>query len=174
MGRGIAAILAVRGLVSDGDIRAVAAQFGGVEHRIELVRERNGVRFYNDSIASSPSRTIAGLRSFDQKVILIAGGYDKHLSYAPLGDEIPSHVRLLICTGATAQKIADATRQASDYREGHPKIRMIDDFYAAIHAAADAAQPGDVVLLSPAAAAFDKFKNFMVRGREFKKTVMAL
>ena len=170
----MAAILAVRGLVSDGDIRAVAAQFGGVEHRIELVRERNGVRFYNDSIASSPSRTIAGLRSFDQKVILIAGGYDKHLSYAPLGDEIPSHVRLLICTGATAQKIADATRQASDYREGHPKIRMIDDFYAAIHAAADAAQPGDVVLLSPAAAAFDKFKNFMVRGREFKKTVMAL
>ncbi len=170
----MAAILAVDGLVSDDDIRAVAAQFGGVEHRIEFVREKDGVRYYNDSIASSPSRTIAGLRSFEQRVILIAGGYDKHLPFDELGAEIPSHVRLLICTGATAQKIADATRRAPNYREGQPEIRMVEDFYDAIRTAAAEAVAGDVVLLSPAGAAFDKFKNFMVRGREFKKTVMAL
>ncbi len=97
----MAAILAVEGLVSDEDIRHVARSFGGVEHRIELVRVKDGVRYYNDSIASSPSRTIAGLRSFSEKLILIAGGYDKKLSFEELGEEIVRSVKLLTCTGDT-------------------------------------------------------------------------
>ena len=166
----MAAILAVEGLASDDDIRYVASHFGGVEHRIELVRVKDGVRYYNDSIASSPSRTIAGLRSFHQKVILIAGGYDKHIPYDVLGPELAAHVRLLVCTGATGGKIAAAARTQPDA----PEIVEIDDFYEAIRYAASRAESGDVVLLSPASAAFDKFKNFMVRGAEFKKTVMSL
>ena len=166
----MAAILATEGLVTDDDVRAVAKSFGGVEHRIELVCVKDGVSFYNDSIASSPSRTIAGLRSFSQKVILIAGGYDKHIPYDVLGPEIAAHVKLLVCTGATGGKIAQAARASA----GCPEIMEIEDFYEAVHAAADRAECGDVVLLSPASAAFDKFKNFMVRGAEFKKTVMEL
>ena len=166
----MAAILAVEGLASDEDIRYVARNFGGVEHRIEFVREKDGVKFYNDSIASSPSRTIAGLHSFSEKVILIAGGYDKHIPYDVLGPEIAAHVRLLVCTGATGPKIAAAARAVPDA----PEILEIPDFYDAVHAAAQQAKPGDIVLLSPASAAFDRFKNFMVRGAEFKKTVMAL
>lgn len=166
----MAAIAAVEGLASDEDIRFVAKHFGGVEHRIELVRVKDGVSYYNDSIASSPSRTIAGLRSFTKKVILIAGGYDKHIPYDALGPEIAEHVKLLICTGATGSKIAAAACAV----EGTPEILEIDDFYEAIRTASARAQDGDVVLLSPASAAFDKFKNFMVRGAEFKKTVMEL
>ena len=170
----MAAMLAVEGMASDEDVRFVARHFGGVEHRIELVRVKDGVSFYNDSIASSPSRTIAGLRSFDQKVILIAGGYDKHIPYDVLGPEIVSHVKLLICTGDTGEKIAKATQAAGNNQEKCPEILKIDDFYEAVRTAAARAEAGDVVLLSPASAAFDRFKNFMVRGAEFKKTVMAL
>lgn len=166
----MAAILAVGTSASDEDIRDVARHFGGVEHRIEMVRVKDGVSYYNDSIASSPSRTIAGLRSFSQKVILIAGGYDKQIPYDVLGPEIAAHVSLLICTGATGSKIAAAARAV----EGCPEILEIDDFYEAVRAAAKRARPGDTVLLSPASAAFDHFRNFAVRGAEFKKTVMEL
>ena len=168
----MAAIAAVEGLASDEDIRYVAKNFAGVEHRIELVRIKDGVRFYNDSIASSPSRTIAGLRSFQQKVILIAGGYDKCIPFEDLGKEIVKSVKLLVCTGTTGGKIAAATRAAGG--EKTPEILMIDDFYEAVRTAASRAESGDVVILSPAGPAFDKFKNFMVRGAEFKKTVMEL
>ena len=170
----MAAILAVGDLVSDENICEVAKTFGGVEHRIELVRVKDGVRYYNDSIASSPSRTTAGLRSFDQKVILIAGGYDKHIPFAPLGPEIISHVKTLILCGATAPKIYDAVISAPSYSPGNPRILWEDDFYEAIRLASREAKPGDVVILSPAGPAFDKFKNFAVRGKEFKKTVMEL
>ncbi len=166
----MAAMLAVEGLASDEDIRYVARTFGGVEHRIELVRIKDGVAFYNDSIASSPSRTIAGLRSFDKKVILIAGGYDKQIPFEELGQEISRRVKLLVCTGATGPKIKEAALQAGNA----PEILDVEDFYEAIRTAADRAEAGDVVLLSPAGPAFDKFKNFMVRGAEFKKTVMEL
>ena len=168
------AIAAVQGLVPDEAIVRVARTFGGVEHRIELVRVKDGVRFYNDSIASSPSRTIAGLRSFPERVILIAGGYDKHIPYDVLGPEICDHVKLLVVTGATGEKIRQATLQAPNYRPGRPEILSIEDFDWAVHAAANAAGPGDVVLLSPASAAFDKFKNFMVRGRHFKDLIQSL
>ena len=167
----MAAIAAVEGLVSDDTIRLVAGTFGGVEHRIELVRIKDGVRFYNDSIASSPSRTIAGLRSFDEKVILIAGGYDKHIPYDVLGPEICAHVKKLFLGGATGPLIREAVEKCDGEK---PEIVDCGDFTSAVHAAAKAAQPGDVVLMSPASAAFDQFKNFMVRGQYFKKLVMEM
>ena len=170
----MAAILAVQGLAEDDTIRRVAKTFGGVEHRIELVREREGIRFYNDSIASSPSRTIAGLRSFSQKVILIAGGYDKHIPYDALGPEICAHVKKLYLNGATAGKIRTAVENAPEYVPGMPEIVDCADFASAVRAAAAGAGAGDVVLMSPASAAFDQFKNFMVRGDFYKKIVMEL
>jgi UDP-N-acetylmuramoylalanine--D-glutamate ligase len=117
---------------------------------------------------------MAGLRSFAEKVILIAGGYDKKLPFEDLGEEIVKSVKLLVATGATGPRIAEATRQASSYVPGQPEIVEIPDFYEAVHEAASRASEGDVVLLSPAGPAFDRFKNFMVRGKEFKKTVMEL
>ena len=170
----MAAILAVEGLVSDETVRQVAKTFGGVEHRIELVRVKDGVRFYNDSIASSPSRTIAGLRSFPEKVILIAGGYDKHIPYDVLGPEICQHVKKLFLGGATGPLIREAVENAAEYAPGCPEITDCGDFTSAVHAAAAAAEPGDVVLMSPASAAFDQFKNFMVRGDYYKKLVREL
>ena len=170
----MAAIAAVDGLVSDETIRAFAKTFGGVEHRIELVRELNGVKYYNDSIASSPSRTTAGLRSFRQKVILIAGGYDKHLDYTPLGEEILKHVKALVLTGATAPKIKAAVQGTSGYDPAELPIYDGLDFAGALDKAHAIAQPGDVVILSPASASFDQFKNFMVRGDTFKKLVRQL
>ena len=167
----MAAIAAVDGLVPDGIIRQFAQTFGGVEHRIELVRTYRGVRYYNDSIASSPSRTIAGLRSFPEKVILIAGGYDKHIPFDVLGPEITAHVKLLILCGATADKIRAAVKQAPDYRPGCPEILDVTPFTAAVETARDHAHPGDVVTLSPACAAFDQFKNFAERGKFFKSIV---
>lgn len=167
----MAAIAAVDGLVPDDVIRTFARAFNGVEHRIELVRTWRGVRFYNDSIASSPSRTIAGLRSFKEKVILIAGGYDKHIPFDVLGPEVVEHVKLLILCGATADKIRAAVEQAPGYRPGHPEILDVTPFQKAVETARDRAVPGDVVTLSPACAAFDQFKNFMERGKTFKSIV---
>ena len=170
----MAATLAVEGLVADDTIRGVAKTFGGVEHRIELVRIKDGVRFYNDSIASSPSRTIAGLRSFAEKVILIAGGYDKNIPYDVLGPEICQHVSKLFVNGATGGKIRAAVESCPAFAPGAPEIVDCDDFTDAVHKAAAAAKDGDVVLMSPASAAFDQFKNFMVRGNYYKKLIMEL
>ena len=170
----MAAILAVEGIVDDETIRNVARSFGGVEHRIELVREKDGVRFYNDSIASSPSRTIAGLRSFPEKVILIAGGYDKHIPFDVLGPEVCRHVKAVYLNGATADKIRKAIMSAPQYKPGYPELIDCTDFTDAVMKSATDARPGDVVLMSPACAAFDQFKNFMVRGKYFKKLIMEL
>lgn len=167
----MAAIAAVEGLVPDETIRTFARTFNGVEHRIELVRTYHGVRFYNDSIASSPSRTIAGLRSFKERVILIAGGYDKHIPFDVLGPEVVEHVKLLVLCGATAGKIRAAVEQAPGYRPGHPEILDVTPFQRAVETARDRAVPGDVVTLSPACAAFDQFRNFMERGKTFKAIV---
>ena len=170
----MAAIAAVEGLVPDAVIRQVAQTFGGVEHRIELVRVKDGVRFYNDSIASSPSRTIAGLRSFPEKVILIAGGYDKHIPYDVLGPEICAHVKKLFLGGATGEKIRQAVVSCPEYDPAALEIQDCGSFDTAVYAAAQAAGPGDVVLMSPASAAFDQFKNFMVRGEHYKKLIREL
>ena len=161
----------VEGLVEDDTIRQVAKNFGGVEHRIELVRIKDGVKFYNDSIASSPSRTIAGLRSFSEKVILIAGGYDKHIPYDVLGPEICAHVKKLFLGGATGPQIRAAVESCQGEK---PEIVDCGDFESAVRAAAAAATDGDIVLMSPASAAFDQFKNFMERGNYFKKLIKEL
>lgn len=170
----MAAIAMVEGLVDDDTIRHVTKTFGGVEHRIELVRVKDGVRFYNDSIASSPSRTIAGLRSFPEKVILIAGGYDKHIPYDVLGPEICAHVKKLFLGGATGEKIRQAVISCPEYDPESLEIVECGAFEPAVRAAAAAAKPGDVVLMSPASAAFDQFKNFMVRGEFYKKLIKEL
>ncbi len=168
----MAAICAVQGLVGDETIRTLARSFGGVEHRIELVRTRRGVRWYNDSIASSPSRTEAGLRSFPERVVLIAGGKDKGVSYASLGPVINDHVKLLILCGATA----GAIRQAAERAENACGLEIVEvsDYPAAVRLAAERTGEGDVVLLSPASTSFDRFKNFEERGRVFKELVAAL
>ena len=168
------AILAVDGLVDDEAVRHVARTFGGVEHRIEFVREINGVRYYNDSIASSPTRTIAGLKSFPQKVILIAGGYDKKIPYDVLGPHIVEHVKAVYLCGATAPKIRAAVENAPSYQPGMPELIDCADLADATKKAAQDAKPGDVVLMSPASASFDQFKNFEVRGRFFKTLVKEL
>ena len=170
----MAAIAMVEGLVDDDTIRQVAKTFGGVEHRIELVRVKDGIKFYNDSIASSPSRTIAGLRSFPEKVILIAGGYDKHIPYDVLGPEICAHVKKLFLGGATGEKIRQAVISCPEYDPKSLEIVECGAFEPAVRAAAAAAKEGDVVLMSPASAAFDQFKNFMVRGEFYKKLVKEL
>lgn len=170
----MAAIAAVDGLVPDEVIREFARTFGGVAHRIELVRELDGVRYYNDSIASSPSRTIAGLRSFDRKVILIAGGYDKHIPYDVLGPEIVAHVKALLLTGDTAEKIKAATLAAPGYQLGQPDIIDCADLKEAVERSRALAKEGDVVIMSPASASFDRFKNFEERGSYFKELVNEL
>ena len=168
------AILAVDGLVSDDVIRQVARSFGGVEHRIEFVRELDGVRYYNDSIASSPTRTIAGLKSFPQKVLLIAGGYDKKIPYDVLGPHICRHVKTVYLCGATAPKIRAAIEAAPEYAPGQPVLVECTDLRDATLKAHSDAKTGDVVLMSPASASFDMFKNFEVRGKYFKELVKGL
>ena len=170
----MAAILAVEGLVDDETVREVAATFGGVEHRIELVRVKDGVRYYNDSIASSPSRTIAGLKSFTEKVCLIAGGYDKHIPYDDLGPYICRGVKRLYLGGATGDKIRQAVENSPEYDPQTLKILDCGDFTSAVMAAVKDAESGDIVLMSPASAAFDQFKNFMERGNYFKKLIKEL
>ena len=170
----MAAILAVEGLVPDETIRLVCRTFGGVEHRAELVRIKDGVRFYNDSIASSPTRTIAGLRSFKEQVLLIAGGYDKQIPFDVLGPEVCTHVKKLYLNGATAAKIRAAVENCPDYKPGFPEIVDCGDFETAVRTAAADAVEGDIVFMSPACAAFDQFKNFAVRGKFYKQLVMGL
>lgn len=162
----------VQGRCKDSDIIEVAETFGGVEHRIEFVREFEGVRYYNDSIASSPTRTIAGLNSFRQKLILIAGGYDKHIPYDVLGEPICKHVGKLILTGDTAVKIRACVEQAPCAEK--PEIIDVPNLAAAVRAAYSVARKGDVVIMSPASASFDCFQNFMERGDTFKKLVNEL
>lgn len=168
----MAAIAAVDRLVPDGIIRDFAKNFGGVEHRIELVRELDGVRYYNDSIASSPSRTIAGLNAFPEKVILIAGGKDKGISYGSLGPVVNEHVKLLILCGATAGVIRASVEQAENY--GGLEIADAEDYHQAVSLARSRAKEGDVIILSPASTSFDRFANFMERGRVFKEIVNSL
>ena len=170
----MAAFAAVWGYVPPETMRSVARSFAGVPHRLEKIRTLRGVTYINDSIASSPNRTIAGLGCLPEKVILIAGGKDKGISYDAIGPAICAHVKKLFLTGMTAQVIEEAVRKAPEYREGCPEIFRIDGFDDAIRAAAADAQAGDVVLLSPASTSFDRFKNFEERGNRFRRVVEEL
>ena len=170
----LTAIAAVWGLVPPEVIRHVANTFPGVEHRIEFVRELDGVRWYNDSIATSPTRTIAGLESFDQKLIIIAGGYDKHLDYTPLAGPVLEHVKALILTGATADKIEKAVTSHPGYAQSGLVLRRAATLDEAVAIAHSIAEAGDIVSLSPASASFDCYPNFEVRGQCYKALVNGL
>lgn len=162
----MAAIAAVWGRVEPEAIRRFARAFGGVAHRCELVRERKGVRWYNDSIGSSPSRTIAGLKAFSQKVILIAGGYDKHIPYDPLGPVAADTVKAAILMGATAPAIEKVLREYADM-----PIYRVNGMEQAVETADAISGDGDIVFMSPASASFDMYKNFEVRGNHFRDLV---
>ena len=167
----LTAISAVYELVDNQHIYNVAKSFTGVEHRIELVRQLNGVKWYNDSIASSPNRTIAGLRSFNKKVILLAGGKDKNISYDPLAPEIIQNVKLLLLAGPTADTIYNAVTSHPSYNPNDLPIIMCKDIPHMVEVAYEKAKQEDIVILSPASTSFDAYQNFEERGKHFKKLV---
>ena len=150
----------------------VIQNFKGVKHRLEFVREIDGVKWYNDSIGTSPTRTIAGLKAFDEKIVLIAGGYDKHLDYEPIAKPILENVSCLILMGQTATKIKKAVEEKMT-NEGI-EIIQCDTLKEAINSAQQMAQKGEIVLFSPASASFDMYKNFEERGDKFKSIVNSL
>ena len=167
----MAAIAAVGDKVSRETIEDVAKNFGGVEHRIEFVREFDGVKYYNDSIATSPSRVISGLRAFNKKIIVIMGGSDKGNDMSEMVPDILKYVKVLVLNGATADKIYDTVTSFDGYNESGLKIIKTDVLENALVEAKKAAQKGDVVSLCPACPAFDQFKTFEYRGRKFKELV---
>lgn len=169
----LAAITAVWGYVSVKSIKKVAREFTGVEHRIELVREKDGVKYYNDSIASSPTRTIAALKAFKEPVILLAGGYDKHIPFEPMVPYIIEKVKRLYLCGDTADRIEAAIKASPNYY-GKPEIVKTNNLGESVTLANEFAKKGDTVILSPASASFDAFKNFVERGNYFKDLVNKL
>ncbi len=169
-----AAISATMGLVKEDDLVNTIKNFGGVEHRLEFIRELHGVKWYNDSIGTSPTRTIAGLNSFDEKIVLIAGGYDKHLDYSPIGKPIVDNVSKLILMGATADKIYNAVNEELQKENKTMPIYKCASLPEVINKAREVATSGEIVLFSPASASFDLFKNFEERGNRFKELVNSL
>ncbi len=170
----LAAFAAVCDEVNDEAMAEVARTFTGVEHRLEPVRQLSGVFWYNDSIATSPTRVMAGLRSFDKKLILLAGGQDKKMPFDELANLLPEYVKLLILTGPAADKIEKAVHKADTYQDGSPEVIRVDNLEQAVQEAHRRAVFGDVVMLSPACTSFDAFPNFEARGRHFKNLVNAL
>ncbi len=167
----LAAFSAVEDLVPDEVCAQVARTFSGVEHRLEIVRVLDGITFINDSIGTSPTRTIAGLHAMKTKPIVIAGGYDKHIPFDELGDAFCKLAKELFLTGDTAEKISDAVRQSPFFHESTIRMHIVEDFRQAVLSAAATARSGDIVLLSPACAAFDQFANFAERGKTYKAIV---
>ncbi|WP_315074929.1 UDP-N-acetylmuramoyl-L-alanine--D-glutamate ligase [uncultured Clostridium sp.] len=170
----LAAFLATKDDVSIETMKKIAGTFAGVEHRCELVRELDGVKYYNDSIASSPTRTLAGLRAFDEKVIVIAGGYDKHIPFEPLADEGYPYIKELILIGATKEKIKGVFDKLEQEKGIKVDIKVAETLEDAVDIAKSIAKSGDIVTLSPACASFDMYPNFMVRGNKFKDIVKNL
>ena len=171
----MAAYCAVSGLVDDEVFRTVAREFSGVQHRLELIRTHNGVKYINDSIASSPTRAVAGLRSFkdSDSVILIAGGHDKHVPFDEMADEVCKRCKALFLCGESARAIAEAVKASAFYTEAFP-LFVHENWTENVLEAAKYAAEGDTVLLSPACSSFDFFKNFAERGNLFRKIVMEL
>ena len=171
----IATALAATKTLVDQDIAIEAIkEFKAVEHRLEFVREIDNVKWYNDSVSSSPTRTIAGLNSFDEDIVLIAGGYDKNLDYTPIAKPILKKVKTLILLGATSGKIFNAVKAEEEKEGKNIDIYMCNSLEEAINLAKKYAKPNQVVLFSPASASFDMFKNFAERGNIFKNLVNKL
>ena len=167
----LAAISAIFELISVDSVKKVARTFKGVKHRIELIREKNGIKWYNDSIATSPTRTIAGLKCFDGNIILIAGGYDKNFNYGCLAPELLKKVKTLILMGNTSKKIELAVKNDDSYDEHNIKIFNVSNMEEAVDMAQKVATNGDIVFFSPASASFDLYKNFEQRGDHFRFVV---
>ncbi|MBO5299564.1 MAG: UDP-N-acetylmuramoyl-L-alanine--D-glutamate ligase [Clostridia bacterium] len=170
----MAAICATWGLASISTYRKIAKEFGGVEHRMEFVREKDGVKYYNDSIATSPTSVIACLKSQTQKIITISGGSDKNLNYADVAPYIIKHVKHMILTGQTAQKIYKAVTECEGYDPAVTVLEFADGMADAVEKAHACAKEGDIVYLSPISASFDCYKNFEERGKHFKDLVNKL
>lgn len=170
----LTAIALTWGDVSAKSVVQTAKEFGGVEHRIEFVRELDNVRYYNDSIASSPTRVMAGLNSFDRKLIVIMGGSDKGISFAPMAPLILKKVKLLIVMGETAKAIRAAVEECEGFAESGLKIIDVKNMNEAVKTARENAVSGDIVSLSPACASFDMYRMFEERGNHFKQLVNEL
>jgi len=172
----MAAIAATIDYVKPETIRKIATTFNGVEHRIEMFRELNDIKFYNSSIDSSPSRTIAALSTFKNKVILIAGGKDKGIPYEPIGQIIAEKVKCLLLIGATAARIEEAYTNYVHQTDIESEVKIIhcDTYEEVVCKAYEEATPGDCIILSPASTSFDMFKNFEHRGNVFKELVNRL
>ncbi|MDE6124080.1 MAG: UDP-N-acetylmuramoyl-L-alanine--D-glutamate ligase, partial [Eubacterium sp.] len=165
------AVTAVWGMVKPETVKHIAQTFGGVEHRIEFVREYKGVRYYNDSIATSPSRVISGLKAFNSKIIMLCGGSDKGNDMHEMVPYILEKVKLLVLNGATADKIYEAVVSDENYENSGLEIVKTDTMENALQIARDKAKSGDIISLCPACPAFDQFKTFEYRGRKFKELV---
>lgn len=166
-----AAIAATKTLVDISTAIEVIKTFPGVEHRIEFVKEINGVKWYNDSASSTPSRTISGLNAFDEEIVLIAGGADKNLDYTPVAKPILDKVKTLILMGQTSGKIFDAVKEEEEKENKEINIYMVNNLSQAVILAKRYSVPGQVVLFSPASTSFDMFKNMYDRGQKFKGIV---
>ena len=166
-----AAIAATKSFIDIDTIVDAIKKFKGVEHRIEFIRELDGVKWYNDSIGTSPTRTIAGLNSFSEDIILIAGGYDKHLDYEPIAKPIVDNVKGLILIGQTSEKIYEAVTKEIEKENKELDIYQCNEFPQIVEVARKIAKTGQVVLFSPASASFDLFENFAQRGNKFKELV---
>ncbi|MGL5615840.1 MAG: UDP-N-acetylmuramoyl-L-alanine--D-glutamate ligase [Sarcina sp.] len=167
----LAAFLAVEKDVKIETMKTVAETFGGVEHRCEFVREIDSVKYYNDSIASSPTRTVAGLRAFEEPVILLAGGYDKKIPFEPLAEEGYKYIKALILFGLTKEKIEEAFKKVEAEKGIEIPTYIVQSLDEAVSKAREIAKEGDKVTLSPACASFDMFPNFAIRGKAFKEIV---
>ena len=165
------ALAATKTLVDQDVAIEAIKEFKAVEHRLEFVREIDNVKWYNDSVSSSPTRTIAGLNSFDEDIVLIAGGYDKNLDYTPIAKPILKKVKTLILLGQTSGKIFDAVKEEEEKEGKYIDIYMSDTLEEAVNLAKKYAKSSQVVLFSPASASFDMFKNFAERGNIFKNLV---
>ncbi|MBQ4116649.1 MAG: UDP-N-acetylmuramoyl-L-alanine--D-glutamate ligase [Clostridia bacterium] len=169
----MAAIGATYKFASKEAYKTVATTFKGVEHRLEFVTEKNGVKYYNGSIDSTPTRTIAALSAFPERnLIVICGGYDKNLDYAPLAPVVANKAKAVILTGACKDKIKKAFDESEEFKISKTTVKETEDFEEAVLLASKTADTGDIVLLSPAAASFDKFKNFEIRGKFYKDIVL--
>ena len=165
------AIAATKTLVDIETAVKAVKEFKPVEHRLEFVREINDVKWYNDSVSSSPTRTIAGLNSFDEDIVLIAGGYDKNLDYTPIAKPIVENVKTLILLGQTSGKIFDCVKEELENKNKELPIYMCETLEETVLLANKVAKKGQIVLFSPASASFDLFKNFADRGNQFKNLV---
>jgi UDP-N-acetylmuramoylalanine--D-glutamate ligase len=150
-----------------------AEEFRGVPHRLELVRELRGVRWYNDSTATAPERSMAAIRAFDEPIVLLLGGRDKDLPWEELMRPVGERVDHVVLFGEAVEKIENTARTLG-LRENESKLMRVNSLHEAVIKAAEIAESGDVVLLSPGGTSFDEFKDFAERGERFREWVQAL